>query len=562
MAIQRVWKALEKEVRGLHEAAYLLAIFALLSQILALLRDRLLAHFFGASSALDMYYAAFRVPDFLFVTIASLFSFSIVMPFLSRAMRGGESEARLFMAHVNALFATLILGMSVLVFLFLPILLPFLFPGFEGEGERMRELILLTRLLLIQPFFLGLSGLLASVTQIKHRFVLYAVSPIFYNAGIIIGILLFRPLWGVFGVGLGVVLGAFMHALVQIPFALRSGFLSFSFSTGFWEHIHPLLVHALPRTLALSAGQIVLLVYAGIASKLGEGALAAFIFAYNLSSVPLSIIAVSYATAAFPVLSGLFSEGACERFREEVVRAAQHIIFWTFPALAFFIVLRAQIVRVVLGTGAFDWSDTRIVAAALALFILSLAAQSLSLLFMRAFYAAGNTRVPLLITFVSSLAAVLCASFFTHLMEEESALRSFLETLLRVEDLLGTATLALPLAFSLAQIGGACALMLFFGRAHGSIFRSLVPVFWKSSLAALMLGGVSYTALSLGALVFNTHTLLGIFLQGFVAGTLGIFGAVGMLFLVRSKELYEVWCAFGKKFWQARPRGALEDVPL
>lgn len=562
MAIQRVWRALEKEVRGLHEAAYLLAIFTLLSQILALLRDRLLAHFFGASGALDMYYAAFRVPDFLFVTIASLFSFSIVVPFLSRAMQRGESEARVFMAHVNAFFAALILGVSILVFVFLPVLLPHLFPGFIEESERMRELIWLTRLLLVQPFFLGLSGLLASVTQTKHRFVLYAISPIFYNVGIIAGILLFRPLWGVLGIGVGVVLGAIMHALVQIPFVLRSGFFSFSFGTGFFEHIRPLLLHALPRTLALSAGQIVLLLYAGIASSLGEGALAAFIFAYNLSSMPLSIIAASYATAAFPVLSGLFSGGAHERFRAEIVRAARHIIFWTFPALAFFIVLRAQIVRVVLGTGAFDWNDTRIVAAALALFMLSLTAQSLLLLFMRGFYATGNTRVPLFTALISSFAAVSLASFFARVLGGESTLHTFLEILLRVEGVTGTAVLALPLAFSLAQIGGALALMFFFGRAHGTIFRPLAPVFWKSAFAALILGGVSYIALPLGAVVFDIHTLLGIFLQGFVAGTLGIFAAVGALFLLKSEELSEVRYALGNKFWRARSRGVPEDITL
>ncbi len=562
MAIQRVWKALEKEVHGLHEAAYLLAIFTLLSQILALLRDRLLAHFFGASSALDIYYAAFRVPDFLFVTIASLFSFSIVMPFFSRAIQRGESEARTFMAHVNALFATLILGVSVLLFVFLPALLPLLFPGFAEESERMHELILLTRLLLLQPFFLGLSGLLASVTQTKHRFVLYAISPILYNAGIIAGILFFRPLWGVFGIGVGVVLGAIMHALVQIPFVLRSGFFSFSFGAGFLEHIRPLLIHALPRTLALSAGQIVLLVYAGIASGLGEGMLAAFIFAYNLSSVPLSIIAASYATAAFPVLSGLFSGGAHERFREEIVHAARHIVFWTFPALVFFIVLRAQIVRVILGTGAFDWNDTRIVAATLALFMLSLAAQSLSLLFMRGFYATGNTRVPLLTALVSSLAAVSLASFFAGVMGEESTLRTFLEMLLRVEGMRGTATLALPLAFSLAQIGGAFALMFFFGRVHGSIFHPLASVFWKSAFAALILGGVSRAALEVCALVFTTDTLVAIFLQGFVAGMIGIFAATGVLFLLKSEELHEVWRALGNTFWRARPRGAVEDVSL
>ena len=134
-----------------------------------------------------------------------------------------------------------------------------------------------------------------------------------------------------------------------------------------------------------------------IASTLEEGSVSIFNFSYNLQSVPIVIIGVSYSVAAFPSLIKFFSSGNREGFISQIGDAARVIIFWSLPITFLFIVLRAQIVRVLLGSGAFSWSDTRLTAAMLAIFAVSLIAQNLLPLLIRGYYAAGNTRRPLLV---------------------------------------------------------------------------------------------------------------------------------------------------------------------
>src|SRR3989338_9630288 len=152
--VGRILILFQREVRGLHEAAYLLGVFALLSQLLALLRDRLLAYHFGAGETLDIYYAAFRIPDLIFVSIASLVSLYVLIPFLSDQTRSKE-EQRLFLDRITSFFTVCVVAISVVAFIAAPALLQALFPGLASPGES-SELVLLTRILLLQPIFLGL----------------------------------------------------------------------------------------------------------------------------------------------------------------------------------------------------------------------------------------------------------------------------------------------------------------------------------------------------------------------------------------------------------------------
>ena len=114
--VKRVLKIFNKEISGLHEAAYLLAFFALMSQLLGLIRDRLLAYSFGASSTLDIYYAAFRIPDFIFVTAASIVSISVLVPFLIEKLDLGFDEGKKFINNIFSFFFILIFGTSLLTY--------------------------------------------------------------------------------------------------------------------------------------------------------------------------------------------------------------------------------------------------------------------------------------------------------------------------------------------------------------------------------------------------------------------------------------------------------------
>ncbi|MEX0917101.1 MAG: lipid II flippase MurJ [Candidatus Paceibacterota bacterium] len=546
--VRRAFNLLYREVRGLHEAAYLLGLFALFSQALALIRDRVFAHYFGAGATLDVYYAAFRIPDLIFVGIASLVSVYVLIPFLSERLLESKEKAREFLSSVFSFFALLIIGVSVVAFFLVPYLAEALFPGLKGGGT-LDDLILLTRILLLQPILLGFSSLFASVTQVHHRFILYATSPLFYNLGIISGAIFLFPVFGIAGLGMGVVLGAFFHLAIQLPFLFEER-LSPLLKVPDFKLIGEVFALSLPRTIALSAGQITLLFLVAFASLLQPGSIAIFSFSYNLQSVPLMVIGASYSVAAFPTLARLFSEGDRERFFLHVSTALRHILFWSLPIIVLFIVLRAQIVRVILGSGAFDWDDTRLVAAGLALFVISLAAQSVVLLLARGYYAAGNTMKPLVVNVLSSFVSLLSAYLLMKVFLSNDAWREFFEVFLRVEGIPGTAVLMLPLGYSIGMTLNAVILFALFRQDFKR--RSLVVLssLWRSALAALLAGIVSYATLRVLDGFLDLNTFVGIFTQGFTAGVLGLISGGWLLYLVESKEFKEAFDSVKGRFWK------------
>ncbi len=157
--VQRIFNILNKEVTGLHQAAYLLGLFAFFSQILALVRDRLLAGSFGAGSTLDVYYAAFRIPDFIFVSVASFVSVTVLIPFLADRINfekeHNKENAQKFISDMFTVFIVVIIAITGIIFLFVPLFSDWIAPGFSMEQKK--EFILLTRILLASPILLGLS---------------------------------------------------------------------------------------------------------------------------------------------------------------------------------------------------------------------------------------------------------------------------------------------------------------------------------------------------------------------------------------------------------------------
>jgi putative peptidoglycan lipid II flippase len=548
--VKRFLSYISREVAGLHEAAYLLGFFAICSQILALFRDRILASSFGAGNVLDIYYSAFRIPDILFVTVASVVSVSVLIPFLIERFEKGEKEAKTFIDSVFTFYFCFMVVVGIVAFALTPYLMSKLFPLFAGKPE-FPELVKLTRILLLSPVFLGFSNLLASITQINRRFFLYALSPVFYNIGIIIGIKFLFPIFGLAGLGYGVILGAFMHFFIQVPFIVSQGmFPNFSLPIKF-EFIKKISLTSLPRTITVSANELAELFLISFASFFVVGSISIFNFSFNLQSVPFSIIGISYSLAAFPTLTRLFSSGEREKFVDQMVVSSRHIIFWSVPISVLFIVLRAQIVRTILGAGRFNWEDTRLTAAALALFTVSLVAQNLVTLFVRSYYSQGKTGRPLVMNVLSAGFIVIGSYYFIHLFNTSLYFKYFIESLLKVSDLPGTAVLMLPLGFSVGLFINLIIHWWDFTTNFPTYSKPVLRTFFQITGASLIMGFVSYVCLDIFDNYLNLDTLPGIFFQGFFSGLVGIASAVAVLYLLKSKELSEVWTTLHHKIWRA-----------
>jgi putative peptidoglycan lipid II flippase len=552
--VKRILTFLNKEFHGVNEAALMLGGFAFLSQLLGLVRDRTLAHIVGAGPTLDIYYAAFRIPDFLYISVASLASVTVLMPFLADKINSdsdGKEKARKFINNVFSAYMLFMVLISILVAIFMPYIAHYIAPGFSEEQFAL--LITTSRIMLLSPIFIGLSNLIGTITQLFKNFFVFSLSPIFYNIGILFGIVFIYPKFGVYGLAIGVVLGAIMHLFIQVPIVISHGFFPRIIPKINWKEILDVVKLSAPRTLTLSCNSLAFIALIAMASTIKSGSISLFTFAYNLQSVPVGIIGISYSVAAFPVLVKSFSTKDISGYTNYILNAARHIIFWSFPVIVLMIVLRAQIVRVVLGSNSFSWSDTRLTAASAALFVISLASQSLVLLFVRGYYAASNTKKPLIINIFSSVMIIVFAYLFIYVLGHNSNLMNNLEMLLRVYGVPGTMMLALPLAYACGSILNFFLIWFLFKRdfLKGQSSK-LFKTFIQSFVGSIIMGLVAYFFLGVFDDVFNITTGRGIFFQGLFSGLIGIsFGGLA-LYLMKNRELADLIKTLSHKFWKSR----------
>lgn len=555
--VKKFLNLLNREFKDIHQAAIVIAFFTFLSQLLGLLRDRSLAHIVGPSEALDVYYAAFRIPDFLFVSVASLISMTVLLPVLSKKVGNegeGEEDARKFFSQICTVLFLSLSFISVVLFFMMPWLVHFIAPGFSEIAKQ--NLLEVSRLMLLSPILLGLSNAFGSVTHLYKKFFVYALAPLFYNLGIILGVIFLYERIGVIGIGFGVVFGAIMHLGIQLPVLIKHRFLPKFSKITKQREIKDLISLSIPRTLAISLNSFGMLVLVSILSRLNEGAVSLFSLSYNLQSVPIGIIGISYSVASFPLLVELFSKNEIEKFVLHMTSAIRRVLFWALPIATLFIVLRAQIVRVVLGTNLFSWSDTRLVAAALGIFSIGLVAQSLIHLFVRGFYAAGKTSKPLVVNFISTFAMIFFALVLLQIYRENEIFRFFIASLFRAPEE-GAGMLMLPLGYSLAGILNVVILWSIFKKdylkEHYLRVREVFSTFLHTLAASCLAGIFAYFGLILGDKFFDLNYFQGIFLQGLLGGIFGLISFVVTIYLFDDKDGIAVLESFKQKFWKSKP---------
>lgn len=503
--------------RLLLSGASLIAASTLASRLLGLFRDRLFASLFGAGPVLDAYFAAYRIPDLLFnLLILGTLSAAFLPVFSSYVAKGPAGRKEAFtVAHSILTLTTLVLAACALVLLVLaPAIIPILAPGFDAE--RRQDAVLLSRIMLLQPLLLGVSSVLGGVLTSFGRFFAYAAAPVLYNAGIILGTLLFVPRLGIAGLGWGVVLGACLHLLVQVPAAWRLGF-----------HFRPdVRIHAeglrqmrrlvIPRLVGLLAGQAGLLVVTVVGSLLAAGSIVVFTFAENLQAVPVGIIGVSFAVAAFPQLSEAAARSAAGDFLGTLVRSIRLVLFFVLPLSLSMLLLRAQLVRVVLGTGQFDPGDVQRTFSVLGVLVVSVFAQSLIPLLARAFFALHDTRTPMGASVIAIIVNIVSALLLAR----------------------GFGVVGLAAAFALASIVHFLLLLTFLhARLGGLRDRELLSAVFRIGVATLFAGvAIQLLKFPLAALL-DVETPLGVLVQLFGAGLSGALAFWAVSFFLGLEEL-------------------------
>lgn len=556
--VSKFFKLLNRDVTTMNQAALVLAVFSLLSQVCGLLRDRLLASMVGPSAGLDVYYAAFRIPDFIYTSIASLFSVTVIIPFITTYLAekdGGKSaNMKRFSDTIFTVYCIGMMVVCVIAALLMPYLTHLTAPGFSVAQHA--DLVLYSRIMLLSPFLMGLSSLLGSFAQVQKKFFSFAIAPLFYNLGILLGVVVLLPLLGVLGVVLGVIFGAVLYLVVQLPTLITLGKLPVFTRAMDFKVMKEVMILSVPRTLALSLTNLTMIMMSAVASLLVAGSISIFQFSYNIETTPLMIIGISYAVAAFPTMTRLFMEGQTKEFVDVIHRATRNIFFLSIPVAVLFIVLRAQLVRVLLGTGAFSWNDTRLVAASVALFCISITAQCMILLLVRGFYAMGNTKTPLVVNAYSILFTASSLALLLLCFKEFPLFKDFMESLLRIDGVEGTSVVLLPLAFSLGQIANAVALWVRFHKkveGHKTETVQLGRALFHTVGAGIIAGASAYGMLVLlGASVDQEH-FWGIFVQGGLAAIVGVAMYAITLMAMRNEDIILFVQTARSKFWKQKP---------
>lgn len=498
-------------------AAVLLGAASFVSRLIGVLRDRVFAHYFGAGDVLDAYYAAFRIPDLVYnLLIVGALSAGFIPVFIEVLHKDEEKAGKLVDSVITILGIVLIVVCGVLFFA-TPTLMKALVPGFEAD--KLQLATMLTRIMFLSPILLGVSSVMSGILQAFKNFFVYSLTPIMYNLGIIIGTFILVPVIGLSGLAWGVVIGAGLHLAIQIPSLIRHGF-RYRPSLRWSAYVKRIAILMTPRTLGLAANQINLLVITTLASTLAVGSITVFNFANNLQYFPIGIIGLSFSIAAFPTLAQFAAEMRTREMIDQLSLTIRQIIFLIVPVTIIFLLLRAQIVRVVLGTGQFDWDATILTANTLAFFSFSLFAQSLIPLLARSLYALQDTWTP----FVISLGTAFLNIIMSFYMKD------------------AWGVIGLALAFSLSMIVQLVLLWLTVRKQLGTLKElTLLHSLYKISVSALLMAIVIQMLKEPIASLVDMTRFWGILTQGTIAALCGLFvyGALCRIFKVEEMLLFQ-----------------------
>lgn len=391
-----------RSVHLIRSSVVVMAAFVV-SKIVGLLRDRAIAHQFGATPELDAYVAAFKIPDLLFTLIAGGALISAFLPVFADALAHDEDdEAWTIASGVTSLIFTTTAVFAALAALAAPWLVAHVVaPGFPPAEQALTASLM--RIILFSTLIFAVSGIQMGILNAFQHFLLPALAPIAYNLGILFGAIWLVPRFGIYGLAYGVVIGATLHLVIKIPGLIRYGFRYIPTFGLSHPGVHMVLWLMWPRMLALGTVQAVFIVNTRLASSLAGGSLSALNYAWLIAQMPQTILGTAVATVAFPTLAALAARGERDAMRSTAVTALRVMIVLSVPAAVGLALLGAPVIEMLLETGRFDQSAADATLLALQMFALGLVGQVTLEIVARLFYAQKNTLTPL---YLATLAMV------------------------------------------------------------------------------------------------------------------------------------------------------------
>ena len=400
-------------------AATLLAGSSLVASILGLFRDRLLngMYYDTYKMGLDAYTVAFTIPDFMFfILVSGALSVTFIPVFNQRLAKGNKKSAWELSTSLLNLLAIVTLITSVLIIIFADVLVRYVVgPGLPESGQALA--VSMMRVIAINPFLFAIATVFASMQQAVGRFAFFALAPVLYNLGIIIGALFFTDGinifgWqvfegGIMGVALGVVLGSILQLVVSSLGLYGMGF-DYRFKI-YWKNkgLHQVLRLLPPRSLDQGIDYVNGLVETNLASRMASGSVRAYQQATTLSFVPINLIGVAISTAAFPKMTERLGQGRPDLFKKELQSVLRVIVWLALPVTVIAYFGRGYLVHFIKPGG------DPYMAGILAILALSILFRSVYFISARSFYAQQDTKTPLYISLFTISLNIALAIWFS-----------------------------------------------------------------------------------------------------------------------------------------------------
>jgi len=406
---------LDNKQSNILSAASIISAATIVSAISGIIIKRILLDQFSgtleAQESLEAFWIAFQIPDLLFqLIVVGAFSAAFI-PVFTRVRSSNEAAAFKMSSILLNLVLISFVALGTVLFIFAREI-TVLRTGTQITPEQIDIIVNLTRLMIFAQFFFAISNFFTGILQSYHRFIVPALASILYNIGILIGVYFLSDMMGIYAAGIGVLIGAFLHMLVQIPVVLRMGFryqpaisLKFDGVSEFFGLIPP-------RILSIGAYEFRKLVLGFFTTSIGNLSFLVMYLAVNLMVIPIRFFGTPIGQAALPFLSEESDKKELQRYKSLLIQSLNQIAFLTMPASILLLLLRVPVVRLVYGVNDFTWPATLLTSRLVGIIALSITAQALVQLLIRAFYALKDTRTPLLVTAIDFLLYLVLCSIF------------------------------------------------------------------------------------------------------------------------------------------------------
>ncbi|NCO12505.1 MAG: murein biosynthesis integral membrane protein MurJ [Candidatus Pacebacteria bacterium CG11_big_fil_rev_8_21_14_0_20_34_55] len=392
-------KWLEKQQTSINSAAAVIAMANILSILSGFIRTRVILSYFNEETV-TAWTLAFQIPDMLFqLLVFGTLSASFIPIFLSVKRKNDEQTAfKMSSIVLNILMLIFAIASVIIYFYAEPLTLARV--GDKLSSEQLSIVINLTKTMLLAQIFFTVSNVMTGILQSYKRFIVPSIAPIIYNFGIIAGVAIFHKTFGIYSAGIGVVFGALMHIIVQVPLAFKLGYKpTFSLNINF-PGVKKLFLLSPARFLTIGVSHVQTLALGYFATSIGQLSFLYISYATYLSVFPVRLFGVPLSQAALPFLSQQSGKENLEKFRDLILQSLNQISFLAMPTSVLLLILRVPIVRLAFGTDNFSWHSTITTGKILAILAISITAQAMVQLLIRGFHALKDTRTPLIISVI------------------------------------------------------------------------------------------------------------------------------------------------------------------